>query len=109
MSTATSGAIGLDNFFAISAARLDRWRELNAQAQGWAAGAQNGKSRYGRASIETALGELRALEEFFAFPGTRLMKVLDERIGGDDALGVARLVRRLSGALLVGKLSLRQR
>ena len=43
-----------------------------------------------------------ALEDFFAFPGVRLMKSLAERISGDDALGVGRLVRRISGALLSG-------
>ena len=50
--------------------------------------------------MEAALADLSALEDFFAFPGPRLMKALGERISSDDALGVARMVRRLSGALL---------
>ena len=92
----------LDHFFSSSSARLDRWRELNARAQTWAAGAQGGKPRDGRAAVEAALVELRALEDFFAYPGPRLMKTLTERINSDDALGVGRMVRRMSGALLSG-------
>ena len=92
----------LDNFFATSAARLDRWRELNAKAQVWAAEARSGNSRGGRAAVEAALAEVRPLEDFFAYPGHRLMKALAEQIAEDDAMGVARLVLRLSGALLSG-------
>ena len=92
----------MDHFFSSSAARLDRWRELNAKAQTWAAEARSGKRGGGRAATEAALAEVRALEDFFAFPGVRLMKSLAERISGDDALGVGRLARRISGALLSG-------
>ena len=92
----------LDHFFSTSSARLDLWRELNAKAQAWAADARSGKSRTGRAAVEAALAQVHALEDFFAFPGPRLMKTLAERIAADDALGVARLVRRMSGALLSG-------
>ena len=56
----------------------------------------------GRAATEAALAEVRPLEDFFAFPGHRLMKTLAERIGSDDALAVGRLARRISGALLSG-------
>ena len=45
---------------------------------------------------------MRPLEDFFAYPGSRLMKTLADRIAADDALGAARLVRRISGALLSG-------
>ena len=101
MTTETPSVTHLDHFFSTSAARLDRWRELNAKAQAWAADAHSGK-RGARAAVEAALAELRALEDFFAFPGPRLMKTLAERIASDDALGAARLVRRMSGALLSG-------
>ena len=102
MTTETRTVAHLDHFFSTSAARLDRWRELNAKAQAWAADAQSGKARGGRATVESALVELHALEDFFAYPGPRLMKALAERISGDDALGVGRMVRRMSGALLSG-------
>jgi len=102
MDTASPRAPNLDHFFSSSAARLDRWRELNAKAQTWAAEARGGKRGVGRAATEAALAEVRPLEDFFAFPGHRLMKTLAERIGSDDALAVGRLARRISGALLSG-------
>jgi arginine decarboxylase len=92
----------LDNFFMTSALRLDRWRELNASAQTWAAEARNGDVRSGRAAVEADLAEVRPLEDFFAYPGPRLMKKLAESIASDDALAVGRLVRRMSGSLLSG-------
>ncbi len=100
MASSASNFTKVDNFFSSSAARFDRWRELNAKAQTWAAGARSGNARAGRATVEAALAEVRPLEDFFAYPGARLMKTLVERIAADDALGTARLVRRVSGALL---------
>jgi len=102
MPSPTTSTAKLDHFFSSSSARLDRWRELNARAQAWAAQARSGKSGGERAAVEAALAEVRALEDFFAYPGLRLMKALAERIADDDAMGVARLARRLSSALLSG-------
>ena len=102
MASQASNSTHLDHFFSSSAARLDRWRDLNAKAQAWAAEAKSAKPRAGRAAVESALADLRDLEDFFAFPGHRLMKSLGERISSDDALGVGRMVRRMSGALLSG-------
>ena len=102
MTTPTPTGTHLDHFFSASAARLDRWRELNAKAQAWAADAQGGKPRDARAGVEAALTDLAPLEDYFAYPGPRLMKSLAERISSDDALGVGRMVRRMSGALLSG-------
>jgi len=102
MKIQASSTTHLDHFFSASAARLDRWRELNAKAQAWAADALGGKPHQGRAAVEAALVELYALEDFFAYPGPRLMKVLAERINSDDAASVGQLVRRISGALLSG-------
>src|SRR3979411_1808181 len=62
-------------------------------AAGRAAGAPRG---------DAALAEVPPREDFFAFPGQRLIKTLAERIASDDALGTGRLVRRMSGALLSG-------
>ena len=104
----TPGASTLDHFFSSSAARLDRWRELNAKAQAWAAEARSGKRGGGRAAVEAALAEVRALEDFFAYPGLRLMKSLAERIAATTPLGVGRLVRRHQRRAAVGQLSLRR-
>ncbi len=102
MTSQAPAATHLDHLFSTSAARLDRWRELNAKAQAWAAQAESGKPQGGRAAVEAALAQVSPLEDFFAYPGPRLMKALAERISSDDALGVGRLVRRVSGALLSG-------
>jgi len=102
MSAKTTQNASLDHLFSSSAARLDRWRELNAVTQEWAADARSGNLARGRAQVEAALAEVRPLEDFFAYPGHQLLKVLDERISQDDAMGVGRLIRRISGALLSG-------
>ena len=69
MASATTSTPPLDHFFSHSAVRLDRWRELNARAQAWAAGARSGKPGNGRAAVEAALADVHALEGFFAYPG----------------------------------------
>jgi len=61
MATSTHTAANVDNFFASSAARFDRWRDLNAKAQTWAAGARGANARSGRAAVETALAQVRPL------------------------------------------------
>lgn len=99
MASSTSSGLHLDHFFSTSAVRLDRWRELNAKAQAWVAEARSGK-KGGRPAVEAALSELVELEEFFAYPGAKLMKTLADRISRDDAMSAARLVRRISGSLL---------
>ena len=87
MATTSPAAQNVDHFFSSSAARLDRWRELNAKAQAWAADARSGKPGGGRAAVEAALAEVRALEDFFAYPGLRLMKALAERIAATTRSG----------------------
>src|SRR4051812_36098149 len=66
----------IDHFLSSSAARMDLWRELNAKAQTWAAGARAGKAGAGKSAVEAALAEVRPLEDFFAFPGLRLLNTL---------------------------------
>jgi len=102
MAASTNNVPRLDHFFSTSAARLDQWRELNAMAQTWAAETRSTKPGGGRSAVEAALATVLPLEDFFAYPGARLMKRLAERIAADDALAVARLVRRMSAALLSG-------
>ena len=109
MASPTTTTAQLDHFFSTSAARLDRWRELNAKAQTWAAGARSGKPRGGRAAVEAALAEVHALEDFFAYPGPRLMKALAERIAATTRSASRRLVRRHERRAALGQLSLRQR
>lgn len=92
----------LDHLFSNSAARLDRWRDMNAKAQTWAAEMRSGKSAAGAAPVQDALAELRLMESYFAYPGARLLRTLDDRIADGDAMGTARLILRMSNALLSG-------
>jgi arginine decarboxylase len=92
----------LDHLFSNSAARSDRWRDMNAKAQAWAAAERSGKRHSGGEAVQQALAELRALESYFAYPGAHLLHALDDRLAEGDAIGVARLVLRMSGALLSG-------
>lgn len=102
MTTETNESHRLDHLFSNSAARLDRWRELNAKAQTWAAEARSGKTASGAAPVQEALADLRAMESYFAYPGARLLRALDDRIADGDAMGTARLILRMSNALLSG-------
>jgi len=102
MTTETNENQQLDHLFSNSAARLDRWRDMNAKAQTWAAEARSGKSGSGAAPVQEALAELRPMENYFAYPGVRLLRTLDDRIADGDAMGTARLILRMSNALLSG-------
>ncbi|MGH6887510.1 MAG: decarboxylase, partial [Geminicoccales bacterium] len=95
-----SDQIQIDHFFSAAEARFDRWRELSVAAQGWAAKANSPDARSLKDEVARRLGDLRPLEAFQAYPGARLLGALDDRLSADDAIGVARLVRRISGALL---------
>jgi len=93
----TESKIGLDNFFSAVSARHDRWRDLARAVQAWA-----GKG--GQAGLKTEcarqLAELAPFESLQAFPGTRLMRALEERVQSGDAPGALRLVQRVASALL---------
>ncbi|MFC4278862.1 aminotransferase class I/II-fold pyridoxal phosphate-dependent enzyme [Achromobacter aloeverae] len=102
MKTESAGDQHLDHLFSSSAARMDRWRDLNAAAQAWAAGGRGGDSRGSGAPVREALAIVRPMESYFAYPGGRLLRLLDERIADDDARGAGRLILRISNALLSG-------
>jgi arginine decarboxylase len=69
------------------------WRDFLDAADRWAAGTP-------RQEVDANLAALSAIEEFYAFPGARLMNALMERVTGNDAAGSAVLARRISNALL---------
>ena len=84
----------IDQFFLMHSARADTWRKVMTAAEGWASGQKD------KAAVETTLKDLLVLEEFHAYPGPRLMQTLKDRIAANDAGGTARLVRRISDAIL---------
>jgi arginine decarboxylase len=91
MNTST---LRIDQFLLIHAGRADAWRELTHQTEAWARGASQ------RSEVEEALAALLPTEAYHAYPGGHLLGALGERIASGDAGSAARLVRRISNALL---------
>ena len=92
----------VDQFFTGAETRFDRWRSLLQAARAWegAASQQRPENEKYQAVVSASVAELRQWEDFFAYPGQALLKMLDERIASGDAGGTARLVQSLSAALL---------
>ena len=100
MSTvATDRVLGLNEFFAASEARVDRWRTLNRVARALTATGPGAASGL-RLDPKELLVELAPLEGFCAYPGPGLMAQVQERLQAGDRTGFARLVQRISNALL---------
>lgn len=87
----------IDAFFLMHSARADSWRLVHAAAQGWHTGNAS------RADVKAALADVALLEEFHAFPGSRVMRMLDQRLDADDAAGTAAMVRQISDAILANR------
>ncbi|HEX4524509.1 MAG TPA: decarboxylase [Casimicrobiaceae bacterium] len=85
----------IDYLFAAPEARLDRWRDLLKAAQGCAAGAAGARENCTR-----FLDVLLPYEDYFAFPGPRLVGILKERMASGDTIGTLRTARRISAALM---------
>ncbi len=84
----------IDQFFAGPGARADRWRDVVDAAQAWSAG------RSDRAKFEQELGAIGAIEEYFAYPGPRLLKALQDTAAANDARGAVNLARGIAAALV---------
>ena len=87
-------AIRIDQFFAGLGARGDQWRNLVERAEAWCEGSGS------RADFEAALADMRATEEFHAYPGLQLMSAVRDQAAANDARAIATLVRRITRALL---------
>jgi len=90
----------IDHFFSAVAARLDLWRDLSRTAQAYAANPASRGDAGLQAACHDALTALLPMEAFQAYPGARLINAMKERLAGGDALGTARLVQRVSSALM---------
>jgi arginine decarboxylase len=86
--------------FAAPEVRLDRWRDLHKAVQRWAAGVGKKDAASLQAECADAMAGLAPLEEFHAYPGPRLLGLLRERLGSGDATGAARLIERISMAMM---------
>ncbi|WP_270933311.1 ornithine decarboxylase [Falsiroseomonas oryzae] len=92
---ATTDGSRIDHFFSTPAARADRWRDLAGVAQRWSAG------QVARTAVEAAFRQVELHEEFHAYPGSRLVAALREKLAGDGgAAAFAALVRRVSSAII---------
>jgi arginine/lysine/ornithine decarboxylase len=90
----------IDHFFSAVAARLDLWRDLSRAAQAWATTPASRGDAGLQAGCNEALTALLPMEAFQAYPGGRLLNSIKERLAAGDALGTARLVQRVSSALM---------
>jgi arginine decarboxylase len=97
-STQDTQAMDVRDFFYAAEARIDRWRTLNRVAKALAG---TGLRPVGVAEDPKALlAELQPLEDLCGYPGPRLLAQVHERLQTGDWTGFARLVQRISGALL---------
>jgi arginine decarboxylase len=93
----------LSDFFAAAEARGDCWAKLSVVGRAWGAAAERSQPTESLAvEAATLLGELAPLEEFWAYPGTRLMNTLRELHASGDAAAFARLAREINAALASG-------
>lgn len=92
---------GLTAIFAAAVTRTDQWRELHALSRAWmtAEGAQAENQHVEAARL---FRTLIRLEQCWAFPGPRLLNAIGEAVAQRDAANFARLVQKVSGALLSG-------
>ena len=96
-------AIDLTDFFSAAEARTDRWRQLNAAARAWeTAVAQGQPETPAHTEALRLFGEIRPLEDYWAYPGPRLLATLAEATEEHNAGVFARLVQKISIALLTG-------
>ena len=97
MSTTPEKTMDLVDFFTASHARQDRWRSLHRVAKTLAA---SGPTVETRKEAQALLSELEPLEAYCGYPGPALMIQVGERLRAGDWAGFARLVQRISLALL---------
>jgi arginine decarboxylase len=91
----------LNSIFAAAVNRTDQWRELHALSRAWAT-AQGAQAESQRAAAACLLESITRLEHCWAYPGSLLLAALGEAMAQRDAVTFARLVQKVSGALLSG-------
>src|SRR5215831_2386901 len=101
MSTPTIAKTRVDAFFTVAEARSDRWRSLVNAANTWLASAADHlpERESDRTEVSAALTELKQWEDFFAYPGTSLVRKVEDRIASGDASGATRLIQQISAAV----------
>jgi arginine decarboxylase len=98
------GNIRSDRFFTVAEARQDRWRNLLSAARSWETASRQqdcgGVAETKRTIVAAGFNDLQQWENFFAYPGSALLKAIEELITQGDAAGAIRLIQPVSTALL---------
>jgi arginine decarboxylase len=91
------------DFFSAAEARIDRWRELSAVGRAWEAAVSRGQSAdSSHGDAARLLTDVAVLESYWAYPGSRLMATVAEALNDRNAAVFARLVGKISMALVTG-------
>ena len=93
----------LSNVLVAASLRNDQWRQLNAAARAWASAGESARGA-ARDACAKLFDTVTRLEYCWAYPGERLLAALRDALDGSDAALFARLVQKVSGALLSGDL-----
>ncbi|MBO9716562.1 MAG: hypothetical protein J7507_07085 [Pseudoxanthomonas sp.] len=91
----------LSNVLVAASLRTDQWRQLNAAARAWAGAGESARGA-ARDACAKLFDTATRLEYCWAYPGERLLAALRNALDGSDAALFARLVQKVSGALLSG-------
>src|SRR5262245_27984781 len=100
---ARARAIDLRDFFSAAEARTDRWRQMSAVGRAWESSVARGKPDESLADdAGRLLADIAILEDYWAYPGPRLMKTVGEALKERNAGVFARVAQKISAALLSG-------
>jgi arginine decarboxylase len=93
----------LKDFFSAAEARSDRWCEMNTVGRSWEAAVAQGQpgDKFHQQAAQL-LGDITPIESYWAYPGPRLMATVRETMDEANAGVFARLVQKISSALLTG-------
>ena len=91
----------LSNVLVAASLRADQWRQLNASARSWAIAGEQARGA-ARDACAKQFDLATRLEYCWAYPGERLLAALRDALDAADAALFARLVQKVSGALLSG-------
>ncbi len=93
----------LSNFFSAAEARTDRWRQMNATGRAWESAVIQGQpDEKFHTEVAHLYEDIRPLEDYWAYPGTRLMATIGELIEERNSGAFSRIVQKVSSALLTG-------
>ena len=102
MSSASKAQPRVDQFFTGAEARSDRWRTLLQQSRQWAAAItkEKAEAKSNQSQVLEAFEELLQWEDYFAYPGLKLLAAVRDQINSGDAAGTTRMVRTISTAIV---------